>query len=86
MPMKAIKPYLVLNMPASATLAPSNLGDSVPGGNPPELNNNSRFLHWILMTFCMVVAPHKTNVNFYFWHDWMKDYVTVTSQKFELLR
>ena len=47
----------------------SNLGDSIPlsnlgwgGWNLPELNN-SRFPQWILINFCMVVGPHKTNLN-----------------------
>ena len=62
----AFKPYLTL----------SNLGDSIPlsnlaggggGGDPPELNNY-RFLHWISIKFCMVVGPHETNFNVYFWH------------------
>ena len=69
---------------------PSNLGDSIRlsnlgrggeggGRNPPELNN-SKFLRWISIKFCVVVGPH-----LYFWRDWMKDDVTVTSQKFGLL-
>ena len=36
--------------------------------NLSELNN-SRFLCWIPMKFYMVVGPHKTNLNVYFWHD-----------------
>ena len=58
------------------TLTLSNLGDSIPHltwGDSPELNN-SRFLHWISVKFCMVVLPHKANLNF--WHDWVK--ITVT--------
>ena len=67
-------------------LTPSNLGDCIAlsnlgeGGNPPEFNN-SRFLHWISIKFCMVVGPHETNLNVYFRHDWMKYDVTVTSQR-----
>ena len=49
--------------------------------NPLQLNN-SIFLCWISMKFCLVVVPHKINLNFYFWHDWLKDDVT----NFELLR
>ena len=29
----------------------------------------------------MVVGPHKTNLNVYFWRDWMKEDVTVMSQR-----
>ena len=32
----------------------------------------------------MVVGPHKANLNVYFWHDWMKDDVTVTSQRIQV--
>ena len=68
----------------------SNLGDSIPlsnlggGWNLPELNN-SRFLYQTCMKFCMIVGPHKTNLNVYFWHDGMINDFTLMSQKFDLL-
>ena len=49
------------------------------GRNPSELNN-SRFTHWILIKFRIVVGPHKTNLTVYFCQNWMKDDVTVTLQ------
>ena len=33
----------------------------------------------------VVNGPHKTNLNVYFWHDWMKDEVTVTSQRIRVI-
>ena len=46
---------------------------------------------WLLiegsaMKFCKVVGPHKTNLNAYIWHDWLKDDVTVMSQKIQFTR
>ena len=52
----------------------TTLGWQLP--NSHELNS-SRFLCWISVKFCLVVGTHKINV--YFWHDWMKDDVTVMS-------
>ena len=50
------------------------------GGYPPELNN-SKFLCWISIKFCVIVGPHKTNLNVYFWRHWIKDDITVMSQR-----
>ena len=53
------------------------------GGNLSDLNN-SRSLTWISMKFCVVVAPQKANLNFYFWQDWLKNDVTMTSEKIQV--
>ena len=66
-----------------ALLTLSNLGDSIPlsnlgGRKPPDLNN-SNFLPWTSIKFCMVVGAHKTNSNVCFWRNWMKNDVTKNS-------